>query len=342
MRATPLPRPIGRAALRGLALVALCALAACSSTKIDGPATQPRAEAPQPVQPTRPPAKGGGYYLDDGPGDGAPTDLDKLPDAEPRNEPAHRFANNPYVVFGVTYTPMRDARGYRQRGIGSWYGRRFHGQRTSSGEPYDMYAMTAAHPTLPIPSYVRVTNVANGRTVVVRVNDRGPFLHNRVIDLSYAAAYRLGYVQQGSAMVEVEAVFAGTPTQVASVATDVQARQDPPAAGSAGVAASAAAAAATTAAVASTQTSAPPPVPVAAEPGGVFVQLGAFSALDNAESARQRMSTQLAWLDKPVEVYRRDGLFRLHVGPYRDRTEARRVADQIGATLEMKPSIVVR
>jgi rare lipoprotein A len=83
-------------------------------------------------------------------------------------------------------------------------------------------------------------------------------------------------------------------------------------------------------------------VPVAAEPGGIFVQLGAFSALDNAESARQRMSTQLAWLDKPVEVYRRDGLFRLHVGPYRDRTEARRVADQIGAALEMKPSIVVR
>src|SRR4029450_1685465 len=98
---------------------------------------------------------------------------------------------------------------YRERGIASWYGRKFHGQKTSIGETYDMFAMTAAHPTLPLPSYARVTNVANGKSVVVRVNDRGPFLHDRLIDLSYAAAYRLGVAQKGTALVEVEAIIPG-------------------------------------------------------------------------------------------------------------------------------------
>jgi rare lipoprotein A len=309
----------------GAALAALLlGLGGCATAPPETSTTapQPRAEAPR-AQAPAPAAspRGGGYYLDDGPGDSTPPDLDKVPDAEPRAEPLHRFANNPYVVFGQQYTPVREARGFRQRGVASWYGRRFHGQKTSSGEVYDMYAMTAAHPTLPIPSYVRVTHVGNGRSVVVRINDRGPFLHNRVIDLSYAAAYRLGYIQQGSALVEVEAIVPGVappPTQVASVATDVPARQDPP------------------------FTPAAPPVPVAAEPGGIFVQLGAFSTWENAESFRVRITGQLAWLERPVEVYRRDGLFRLHVGPYRDRGEARRIADQIGATLDMKPSVVVR
>ena len=156
--------------------------------------------------------RGGGYYKDDGPGDDIPDNLDEIPDAEPRLEPLHRFANRPYVVLGKSYTPDTALRPLRQRGIGSWYGKKFHGQKTSIGEPYDMFAMTAAHPTLPLPSYVRVTNVANGRSVVVRLTDRGPFHAERVIDLSYAAAYRLDYIDNGSAQVEVEQVVPNDPT----------------------------------------------------------------------------------------------------------------------------------
>jgi rare lipoprotein A len=150
--------------------------------------------------------KKGGYYKDDGPHASPPTNLASIPDAKPRAEPLHKFANRPYEVFGKSYVPLTAVRPFRQRGTASWYGKRFHGQKTASGEIYDMYAMTAAHPTLPIPSYARVTNMRNGRQVVVRINDRGPFHSNRVIDLSYAAAYRLGYIEAGSAEVEVEAV----------------------------------------------------------------------------------------------------------------------------------------
>jgi rare lipoprotein A len=151
----------------------------------------------------------GGYYKDDGPGEAPPPNLDAVPDAVPREEPLHRFANRPYQVFGRDYVPLAAVAPFRQRGVASWYGRRFNGGRTSSGEPYDMYAMTAAHPTLPIPSYARVTSVATGRSVVVRVNDRGPFHGDRVIDLSYTAAYKLGYTESGSALVDIEAIVPG-------------------------------------------------------------------------------------------------------------------------------------
>jgi rare lipoprotein A len=110
-------------------------------------------------------------------------------------------------VAGKKYAPFAELRPYKQRGVASWYGKRFHGKKTSSGERYDMYAMTAAHPVLAIPSYARVTNLGNGKSVVVRVNDRGPFHDGRLIDLSYAAAYKLGYVGNGSARVEVEAII---------------------------------------------------------------------------------------------------------------------------------------
>jgi rare lipoprotein A len=167
--------------------------------------------------------------MDDGPGDApAAAALAAVPDAEPRVEPLHRFANNPYVVFGRTYVPQREVQTFRQRGHGSWYGRKFHGQPTATGEIYDMYAMTAAHPTLPLPSYVRVTNVANGRSVIVRVNDRGPFLNERVIDLSYTAAWKLGYVEQGFAQVEVETIVPGTMTARRPTLGEVSAAAPPP------------------------------------------------------------------------------------------------------------------
>jgi rare lipoprotein A len=139
--------------------------------------------------------------------DSAPAGLENVAEPVPRDEPRSRYGNpQSYEVFGRTYYVRDSAEGYRERGIASWYGKKFHGRRTSSGEPYDMYAMTAAHTSLPLPSYVRVTNLENGRSVVVRVNDRGPFADNRIIDLSYAAAHRIGMVEQGTARVEVEAI----------------------------------------------------------------------------------------------------------------------------------------
>ncbi len=192
-------------------------------------------------------ARGGGYYLDDGPGHLSPADVALVPDAVPRAEPVLARTSRPYTVFGRTYTPMNALVPYRERGMASWYGRRYHGKPTSSGEKYDMYAMTAAHPTLPIPSYVRVTRTDTGRSVVVRVNDRGPFLQNRVIDLSYTAAAKLGFVQMGSAEVEVETITQfgvpeAAPVQLVRGAAVVPAAAAAPAAAAPAVVASASAA----------------------------------------------------------------------------------------------------
>ncbi len=141
-----------------------------------------------------------------------PLDVSTVPDAVPRIEPRSKYGNNPsYQVNGVTYRILTDATGYSERGIASWYGRKFHGQRTSSGEPYDMYAMTAAHRSLPLPCYARVTNLQNGRSVVVKINDRGPFHENRLIDLSYAAATKLDILSGGTGMVEVRVLDAREP-----------------------------------------------------------------------------------------------------------------------------------
>ena len=241
------------------------------------------------VPPREDPPARGGYYKDDGPGDKPPANLAEIADAEPKVEPLHRYANRPYTVFGNRYVPLAEVRPFRQRGLASWYGRRFHGQRTSSGEVYDMYAMTAAHPTLPIPSYVRVTSTANGRSVVVRVNDRGPFHGSRIIDLSYAAAHRLGFVQAGSAQVEIESIVPGQ-----------QAASD------------------------------------------VYVQVGAFSARETAESLHERMRRELDWLQEAGHIFLSAKLWRLQLGPYASRDAARRIAERIEAELALKPLIVVR
>ncbi len=294
---------------RAAALCAVLLVAGCTTA----PRT-PRIEREAGAPPSAPaPSRPGGYYLDDGPGDAPPPDLARIPDAQPRPEPLHRAANSPYVVFGREYVPERSVRPFRQRGVASWYGRRFHGNPTSSGERYDMYAMTAAHPTLAIPSYARVTNVANGRSVVVRINDRGPFVHGRVIDLSYVAAWKLGYVARGSAVVEIEAVLPGD-----AVGTAPPRPERAPAASDA------------------------VEVPVAQEPGGVYVQLGAFAAPENAESLRAKLALELASFAGEIAVYRKDGLYRLHVGPYRTRAEANAAAEQIRDAFDMQPHLVVR
>jgi rare lipoprotein A len=184
------------------ACLTMALLAGCSTT----PTGRDGAGTPAPAPAPTPRAGGGGYYLDDGPGSGTAIDPMQVPDAVARAEPLNPRANRPYVVFGQSYVPMTELQAFKERGIATWYGRRYHGRRTSSGEPYDMYAMTAAHPRLPLPSYARVTNLANARSVVVRVNDRGPFLHGRVIDLSWTAAARLGFANRGTAEVEVELI----------------------------------------------------------------------------------------------------------------------------------------
>lgn len=176
-------------------IAALLTLTSCSSKMVK----------PAPVE-TAKTTKDGGYYLDDGPGANAPENIDAIPDAVPQPETYSTRANKPYIALKQQYTPMTRYEPYQKQGTASWYGKRYHGKKTSIGEVYDMYGMTAAHPTLPIPSYAKVTNNANGRSVVVRINDRGPFIDNRLIDLSYAAAHKLRMVEQGSATVTVKAI----------------------------------------------------------------------------------------------------------------------------------------
>jgi rare lipoprotein A len=334
-----------------LALAPALILAACGSApkraavEHDSGAVAPK---PAPSATASRSSRGGGYYQDDGPGDNPPANLDQIEDAEPRIEPLHRYANNPYTVFGLQYVPYRTLTPYRQRGIGSWYGRKFHGQRTSSGEPYDMYAMTAAHATLAIPSYARVTNLANGRSVIVRINDRGPFHSGRLVDLSYAAAYKLGYSAAGSASVEVESITREDMPMIAA-----KRRQAAPSVAAAAPQSNSEQPVGETkppspAVLASAGPLQPEPakpaqvIPVDAEANGIYLQLGAFSGRDNAENFRLRVYQQLAWLNDAIQVYPRDGMFRLHLGPYRSRDEANGMAERIREALLFKPVVVVR
>lgn len=156
----------------------------------------------------------GGYYQNDGPGDNIPEDLLSIPDAKPKVEPFAQGPSRPYSVFGKTYTPITDNEPFTQRGIGSWYGKKYNGKSTASGEIYDMYQMTAAHPTLPIPSYARVTNLRNDKQIIVRVNDRGPFHADRIIDLSYTAALKLDYISTGSSDLQVDRLL---PEEIARI-----------------------------------------------------------------------------------------------------------------------------
>jgi rare lipoprotein A len=293
----PVPR-------RFVIVAAVVALAACTTT--------PRKEPAQPA----PQAK---YYKDDGPGEAPPGGLDALPDAVPRIEPLNRFANRPYTVFGREYVPATSLRPYKERGIASWYGRKFHGEKTSTGETYDMYAMTAAHPTLPLPSYARVTSIATGKSVVVRVNDRGPFLHNRVIDLSFAAATKLGIAQKGSGEVEVEAII---PIEVATVAA---AAPLPPVA----------------AAPAGAPPESPASMPVASAEGGFVVQLGVFASNANAENFLARVAAPIAQVGVEPKVRQVNGLFRVFVGPYASRDDAKRTADRLRDALGLESMIAV-
>jgi len=148
----------------------------------------------------------GAYYLDDGPDENPPEHLDNIPNAKPKYEALSKWASRPYVAFDKKYTPMTKIIPFKEEGYASWYGKRYHGKKTSIGETYDMYQMTGAHKTLPLPCYIKVTNLKNKRTVIIRVNDRGPFVDERIVDLSYAAAHRLGIIEKGSELVRIEMI----------------------------------------------------------------------------------------------------------------------------------------
>jgi rare lipoprotein A len=262
---------VGRACAAPMVL-AMAALAACVSAP---PPREPSPDNTPPPVLTAPPA---------------PLTPDSVPDAIPRVEPRSRGGNPPfYDVFGKRYFVLSSNAGYVERGVASWYGPGFHKIRTSTGELYDMYGMTAAHKTLPLPAYVRVTNLQNGRSVVVRVNDRGPFVGNRIIDLSYTAAAKLDMLRNGTAMVEVRSVDSPAPVSMTTVA---------PAAD----------------------------VPAAIAGPGLFVQAGAFSDPANAErlaeKLRGRSYGNVFVRDDQIAGRR---MYRVRIGPVPDVAEFDRV-----------------
>jgi len=284
-----------------------------SSTSSSTGVTPPSAEAKKP----------GGYYKDDGPSDAIPDGLVDTPDAEPKIEPIAKGPSKPYTIFDQTFVPITDDKPFVQRGKGSWYGKKFHGQRTASGEIYDMFKMTAAHPRLPIPSYARVTNLRNGKQVIVRINDRGPFHASRIIDMSYTAALKLGFIQIGSAELEVERIL---PDEIARMQEDKRRK---------GALASAKESTDPMTRLASG--SAPP---VAAETGGIFLQFGAYAQVHNADAMRIRLLA--GWpqdLPEPV-IVQTGGLYRLHSGPFTSRETAKTAADLLKEVSQIQTSIV--
>ena len=245
----------------------------------------------------------GGYHAGDGPGSNAPASFDNIPDAVPRAEPMHRYANRPYTVLGKRYTPLTSTGPYKKRGVASWYGKKFHGQRTSIGEVYDMYGMTAASTILPIPSYAKVTNLANQKSVIVRINDRGPFMHERIIDLSYTAAAKLGIIGAGQGQVEVESLNADSlpiykdPVQVSDLPEDTP------------------------------------------KSGKVFLQLGAFNSQQSAEDFLSNMRRKLGDTGKQLSTTHKNGMIKVRIGPYGSADNARESALELESRLGFKPML---
>jgi rare lipoprotein A len=292
----------GRALAAPLGLIIAVALAACSSTPRQ-PAVPAPISGPPPVPAAPPPAPDG------------------VPDAVPRIEPRARSGNPPfYDVFGKRYYVLSSSVGYWERGVASWYGPGFHKVRTSTGEPYDMYGMTAAHRTLPLPAYVRVTNLQNGRSIVVRVNDRGPFVGNRIIDLSYTAAAKLDMLRNGTAMVEIRTIDPTAPPPVITASTALPAAGAPPSVAPLTIVPSAEAAPAASPTVAATATAAATPAPA------LFVQAGAFADPANAERLAERLRG-----GNLGKVFVRDDqiagrrMYRVRIGPVPDVAEFDRV-----------------
>lgn len=293
-------------------VILLSLLSACGGKR----AVKPTVDDSAPASGATPKTNTGKYYLDDGPGENPPANIDLIPDATLKTEALLPRANKPYTALGQRYVPMTSYSPYQKQGIASWYGKRYHGRKTSSGEVYDMYGMSAAHPTLPLPSYARVTNPANGRSVIVRINDRGPFKHNRLIDLSYAAAYKLRLAGQGSGLVKVEAID-----------TSPQAMQGLPK----NVATPADASLVINTSDATTSSTLPPPLNITPtlETQQYYVQAGAFRSETNGNLLQKKIqSLELAENVGLANVYN-NGLYRVRLGPYTSKAEANASAANI-------------
>jgi len=251
-------------------------------------------------------------------GDGAPNvyvNVDAIPNPIPRHEPLSRYGNpDTYTVLGKTYKTLKSNKGFVERGIASWYGTKFHGRRTSSGENYNMYAMTAAHKTLPLPTYVEVTNLDNGRHIIVKINDRGPFHEGRIIDLSYAAAIKLGTNKAGTGRVEIRAIDPSNPTAHRS-------KQTSPA-----VTLQAIAAPTTVNATAE----AIPQTAAKTTSQSLYLQVGAFSSRTNAENLRSRLTDMAG---NPIHIFAGDNpaqpIFRVRIGPLASDQAAQQLASRL-------------
>lgn len=235
-----------------------------------------------------------------------PKDVSNVPDAIPKTEPKSRYGNpDSYVVFGIRYYTIDTAKGFVERGVASWYGEKFHGRRTSSGETYDMYAMTAAHKSLPLPTYVRVTNLKNNRTAIVRVNDRGPFHQGRVIDLSYAAAAKLQMLGAGTALVEVRAINPSEPLATASptqVSTSTGSGESP----------------------------------------RLYLQVGAFSVRTNAVNLKRRVATATGHTVRLNKIIKNGGpIYQVQLGPLAGVSQADRLVGVLADVNVHDPLIVI-
>ncbi|HSC68572.1 MAG TPA: septal ring lytic transglycosylase RlpA family protein [Cellvibrio sp.] len=274
--------------LASLPVLALCILiAACSGNK-------QKTTTSKPTEPYNP--NDGRYEHDKDFGPDEDVDLSSVPDAVPRHETRTRAGNkNPYTVLGKTYHLIEDESSYRERGTASWYGKKFNGYNTSNGERYDMYAMTGAHKTLPIPSYVRVTNLDNGKSVVVRINDRGPFHQGRIIDLSYAAAQRIGIHKTGTGRVEVEIALPGDAAPIPLRAEAKSAHKNLE----------------------------------YSLPAGTYLQVGAFSQKDAAQQFAASIGTKLTYPIAINSVLQPKQIHRVRIGPFKDAQSLQDARDQL-------------
>ncbi|MDX9844446.1 MAG: septal ring lytic transglycosylase RlpA family protein [Aquabacterium sp.] len=275
----------------------------------------------------------------------APADLASLPDPVPRIEPIRKGGpNKPYAVLGQSYEPIAEDVPWREQGVASWYGTKFHGRRTASGELFSMYGLTAAHRTLPIPSYARVRHVKTGKSVIVRINDRGPFHASRVIDLSYAAAVKLGMASAGNAQVEVTRLTFDDIRR--GVWGSESSSADEAAAGSATaeVAAVPAPAALVSERVSAASVPSSPPPSRAHTPAqrGFYVQLAAMRQREGVDRLQQRVSSELADLLPMLAVFHEASLYKLKVGPYATRQDAVVAAAQAREALQLSPMVVER
>ena len=260
-----------------------------------------------------PAKKGGGYYLDDGPGDRPPGDMDAIPNAIPKVEPFHSRANQSYIALDTKYVPMTSFYPYKEQGVASWYGKRYHGKKTSIGEVYDMYGMTGAHTTLPIPCYVRVTNTENNKSVIVRINDRGPFKKNRVIDLSFAAAYKLRLSDKGSGPVEVELIdprqFSALKKTSDAITEKIKEKEVAPI---------------------QAKTS---DTPAASE--SIFIQVGAFKNEKNADFLLKQLTDMKIENSPSSKKQFSEDLFHVVIGPFNSKDEANLIADVIKSKIKI-------